>query len=309
MYLFEHPDFEDLLNQTARAIGMPFSFVEKDYWVTYVLFRLRGDGVDDFVFKGGTSLTKGWGLLERFSEDIDLLFTPHSKPKEQKKSRLKKINKVVSTFEGLTFDADQSESHGHYRADCFAYRRFDDQQLGPLLPHIKLEMGYRGGDSPNELRPIQSYVGRQLSIAGSPNLAADVPPFAIPVLDMRRTFVEKLFAIHSAFSNGEVKKYFRHYYDVYKLLGLAEVHGFIGQPEFDNLKTHVAEMCREFPKTRLPDGLDFSMSLAFQQTPSLTKILAEALSEQRGLFFVAPPTADEIMQRISSRIYKASAAK
>ena len=83
MYLFEHPDFEDLINQTAQTKKIPFSFVEKDYWVTYVLFRLRAEGIDDFVFKGGTSLTKGWGLLERFSEDIDLLFTHIPSPRSR----------------------------------------------------------------------------------------------------------------------------------------------------------------------------------------------------------------------------------
>lgn len=55
---------------------MPADFVEKDYWVTYVLYRLVKEGVDDFVFKGGTSLSKGWNLIDRFSEDIDLLFVP-----------------------------------------------------------------------------------------------------------------------------------------------------------------------------------------------------------------------------------------
>ncbi|MGE3680642.1 MAG: nucleotidyl transferase AbiEii/AbiGii toxin family protein [Bdellovibrionales bacterium] len=303
MFLYEHPDFEDLLAQTARAIGIPFSFVEKDYWVTYVLFRLCVEGVDDFVFKGGTSLTKAWGLLDRFSEDIDLLFTPHTKSKDQKRTRLKKINAVVSGFRGLTFAPDLSESHGHYRADCFRYHRFEGQQLGPLLPHIKLEMGYRGGEQPNELRPIQSYLGKQLVEAGAGDLAEDVLPFEVPVLDIRRTFVEKLFAIHSAFTNGEVKKYFRHYYDVYKLLGIDTVHEFVGKPEFEELKTHVAEMCREFPNTRIPAGLDFSRSMAFKSEPALIKTLAEALKEQRGLFFTEPPTADEIMQRISARIF------
>ena len=63
-------------------------------------------------------------------------------------------------------------------------------------------------------------------------------------------------------------------------------------------------MCRESPSTRVPDGLDFSKSNAFKHDSELTKILAEALKDERGLFFIAPPTADEIMQRISSLIFK-----
>lgn len=75
-YLFQNPDFSNLIAQSARQLKMPADFVEKDYWVTYVLYRLVKEGVDDFVFKGGTSLSKGWNLIDRFSEDIDLLFVP-----------------------------------------------------------------------------------------------------------------------------------------------------------------------------------------------------------------------------------------
>jgi predicted nucleotidyltransferase component of viral defense system len=274
MYLFEHPDFVDLIDQTATQIRMPFSFVEKDYWVTYVLLRLKSAGVDDFVFKGGTSLTKGWGLLDRFSEDIDLLFSPRTKSKDQKRTRLKRVNTIVSQFEGLTFEPKRSETHGHYRSDSFKYLRRDERDLGPLRPHIILEMGYRGGATPSELRAIQSYVGKQLEDAGQVNLADDVVAFQIPILDTRRTFIEKLFAIHSAFANNEIEIYFRHYYDVYKLLGLESVNDFIGSADFNAIKADVADMCREFPRTKIPEGLDFTKSVVSFVYKNIVKIIS-----------------------------------
>ena len=68
----EHSDFEALLLIVAEATGLPVGLVEKDYWVTHSLWALEESGFRVF-FKGGTSLSKGHGLIERFSEDLDLI--------------------------------------------------------------------------------------------------------------------------------------------------------------------------------------------------------------------------------------------
>ena len=73
-YATNHKDFADLLRATADSRGLPIWIVEKDYYVTRALRALRDKIGDHFLFKGGTSLSKGWDLIERFSEDIDLLF-------------------------------------------------------------------------------------------------------------------------------------------------------------------------------------------------------------------------------------------
>jgi len=70
--LFEHPDFEQAVLATAEAVGMPEQFVEKDYFVTETLRLIVERLGPKITFKGGTSLSKGWGLIRRFSEDIDL---------------------------------------------------------------------------------------------------------------------------------------------------------------------------------------------------------------------------------------------
>ncbi|MEO5634718.1 nucleotidyl transferase AbiEii/AbiGii toxin family protein, partial [Gaiella sp.] len=72
MRLFEREEFEQAILQAARRLGVSEQFVEKDYYVTEIL-RIVVEQLDDkAVFKGGTSLSKGWGLINRFSEDIDL---------------------------------------------------------------------------------------------------------------------------------------------------------------------------------------------------------------------------------------------
>ena len=70
----DHPEFRDLLRAAAEALNLPIWIVEKDYYVTRALRALSEQIGDQFLFKGGTSLSKAWKLIERFSEDIDLLF-------------------------------------------------------------------------------------------------------------------------------------------------------------------------------------------------------------------------------------------
>ena len=77
MTLNQHPDFRDLIIVTSAETGILPDLVEKDYWVTRVLRALARDSSleKQIIFKGGTSLSKGWRLIDRFSEDVDLLTT------------------------------------------------------------------------------------------------------------------------------------------------------------------------------------------------------------------------------------------
>lgn len=299
-YLHQHSDFVELINQTATRLKIPADFVEKDYWVSYVLYRLVNAGVNDFVFKGGTSLSKGWNLIDRFSEDIDLLFVPSSITKERQSKRLSAVRNIVSGFDGITYDKENSESSGSYRADRFNYARRTSSSTGLLLPYIKLEMGFRGGDSPQTTVKIQSYIGKQIEAAGGMPGFVDVEPFEILVLDPKRTFVEKLFAIHSAYTNGQIEKYVRHYYDVHKLLGLKDIQDFVGTSEYVKLKEDVAKVSEQFFKTVPPPDLDFSRSAAFQSSSELIAEIDRSLAAQRGLYFSELPSARDILSRLAA---------
>ena len=93
--------FRDAILLTSQRLEVSEVIVEKDYYVTMVLKSLAGK-VEDMVFKGGTSLTKCYQLLERFSEDIDISYTAESgTPGEARKKQLKKA--VVATMEEFQF--------------------------------------------------------------------------------------------------------------------------------------------------------------------------------------------------------------
>jgi hypothetical protein len=74
--LVNHEDFDDLVIATAAATDIPEPLVEKDYWITEILRSAVGRLGPAVLFKGGTSLSKGWKLIRRFSEDVDLLVNP-----------------------------------------------------------------------------------------------------------------------------------------------------------------------------------------------------------------------------------------
>ncbi len=85
MYLHEDNDnFKELLEQTADFTGRTAAVVEKDYYVTLIL-RLLSEKLDNVVFKGGTSLSKGYHAISRFSEDIDITFDEHIGEARRKK--------------------------------------------------------------------------------------------------------------------------------------------------------------------------------------------------------------------------------
>ena len=74
-FVHDDPEFDDLLQIVSRSRGLGAALVEKDYWVTHTLWALQAQGFEIW-FKGGTSLSKGFGLIERFSEDLDLKLEP-----------------------------------------------------------------------------------------------------------------------------------------------------------------------------------------------------------------------------------------
>ncbi len=79
MRLFEHPDFEQAVIRAAEHFlprGLRESIIEKDYFVTEALRILEQTAGERIIFKGGTSLSKGWGLIDRYSEDIDIFLDP-----------------------------------------------------------------------------------------------------------------------------------------------------------------------------------------------------------------------------------------
>jgi len=148
MRLCEHPEFAQAILAAERHFrdrGLRAAVIEKDYYVTETLRMIAAAAPGRVIFKGGTSLSKGWNLIRRFSEDIDLFLDPKAfDPELGKKGidrELKRLRDAVATHPGLRFVREESRTIGGFgRSDYFEYpQRFGGP--GEIRNRVLLEAG------------------------------------------------------------------------------------------------------------------------------------------------------------------------
>ena len=212
--------FEELLIGAANELAIPTNIIEKDYYVTVVLKSLS-DKLTDMVFKGGTSLTKCYQLLDRFSEDIDISYTADSGvPGEARKRQLKRA--VVDTMEELSFpiiNLDETRSRRHYNCYRAVYPSIYESS-GILKPELVVETYVALLPFPTTKRMVDNYIYRFLKKINRLDLAEtyELMPFEITTQTIERTLADKVFALCDYYMQGEVERHSRHLYDVYKIV-------------------------------------------------------------------------------------------
>lgn len=233
---------KSVYESVAIKVGLPAQVIEKDFWVTAILQTVFTLPVaKQLVFKGGTSLSKGWKLIERFSEDIDIAVDPIilGVPEgDLTKKQIKKLRKTSSLFvleqltpmiceevqrEGLhsfiTVDAQPNgEGDNTYpepRQIYLHYKSVFDKALTYLRPDVVLEVSARSLIEPTEPIQIKSILGEHLPVLPLTN---SVIHTAIPA----KTFLEKVFLLHELFSvpgHGMIAEHkSRHLYDLYVMM-------------------------------------------------------------------------------------------
>jgi predicted nucleotidyltransferase component of viral defense system len=312
MKLFESPDFTDLIQATQNHFGhngLTEMLVEKDYYVTEALRIIAYQYPQQVIFKGGTSLSKAWNLIQRFSEDIDLFLNkkafdpPLGESKADK--TLKTLENIVASHPAFTLDRERKASkRGVYRHSYFHYPQ-QFPSLGLVSNRIFLEVGTRSGTYPVEKCEISSYISQFLKAKGESLNAEDEASFTMSVLHYRRTFVEKLFAIHSAvmdFQNQQkaLGSQVRHYYDLYCLAQTDEITQLLTSDEYQSIKLDVYEISKlSFPQQidLLPEALDFSKSVALFPELDLAKEIAKEYKTQcQSLCYGIFPKWQEIQE-------------
>lgn len=222
-------EFADALQAAAGHLKMRPIFIEKDYWVTYVLKNLsQSTHTTEVVFKGGTSLSKAYNCIERFSEDIDLALI---KKPDASPSQLKNLIKTVETAvsNGLEyFQHEKEEKKGRNRRTFYHYPKvLSDADFGQVKDHIQLEINTFTNPVPHEEINISSYVGQFLEQSGFQDRIEqyELQPFVIQVLTRERTFFEKLLSLVRLSYEGpeKLREKIRHFYDLHKLLGQTDL--------------------------------------------------------------------------------------
>ncbi len=252
-YLHNHKNFNDLLRIIGAELNIDPGLVEKDYWIMHVLYGLKQQGFQ-FELKGGTSLSKGYGIIQRFSEDIDIHILPpaemkiNENPNNNNQGNIQKrkdfynilaneikINGIVSVKRDETFDDIKQYRSGGIR---LLYESKNNSIEG-VKEGILLEVGF-DSITPNNPVTISSWAydkAVQQGVDVIDNRAVDIACYHIGY-----TFVEKLQTIATKFRQEQEDKkerqnLMRQYYDVYCLLKDNNVQGFIGSEEYQKHKT------------------------------------------------------------------------
>jgi hypothetical protein len=246
-YLHHHPDFAALLRIIGEECAIAPALVEKDYWIMHCLYALQQTGMT-FELKGGTSLSKGYGIIGRFSEDIDIRIEPPAKlevktGRNQNKpahceSRKHFYNWLAATLavDGIEhIERDTAFDDAKYRSGGIRLRY--RATAGPLPPDLRdgilLEVGF-DDVTPNAPQDISSWA---YDYAAERVDVIDNRAKGIPCYHPGYTLVEKLQTISTKFrqqqqDDSPPESFMRHYYDVYCLLQAPEVQAFIGTPEY-----------------------------------------------------------------------------
>jgi predicted nucleotidyltransferase component of viral defense system len=233
--------------QAEERIGLPAASIEKDFWVCWTLRELGGlAGIGEHLtFKGGTSLSKAWKLIDRFSEDIDLVVdrgtlgyggeaSPERAPSSaQRKKRLdslvaacrdwvqgrlqpaltKRLSERVAGSHTLRLDPDAEDGQ------CLLFEypaAFREAEAGYVRPVVKIELGARSDDWPSDSHAFMPYLAEAL-----PEIALDAK-VSFRTLAAERTFWEKALLIHEETFRPADKpraiRMARHYYDLWCLI-------------------------------------------------------------------------------------------
>ena len=238
---------QDAIQAAAASLGIREIYVEKDYWVTVALYEVfHSDMASQVVFKGGTALSKCYRLIERFSEDVDLVVLRNEGENDnQLKKKIRAVGKIAGevmpeiTVDGLT------NKRGNIRKTVHQYDRLYDGNFGQAREHVVLETTWLGSFEPYFDLPISSYVGEMMREKGQEAFIREyrMAPFTIQVLGKTRTFCEKVMGlVRFSRTNDPItalRNKIRHVYDLHQLLKDEEVAAFFASSDFDDMLTKV----------------------------------------------------------------------
>lgn len=213
--------FKDLINATAQHFLIPTVYVEKDYWVTFVLRNLsRSKYKKNLIFKGGTSLSKAYKLINRFSEDIDIAVHIEAISGNQLRNYLRDATATLS--EGLVYIPGRygESKHGNIRKTWHRYPRFMEGDFAQASQDLLIEINAFTIPEPFSLIPINSLIAEFLYCINKVTVIDKygLEFFEVNVLSVQRTVAEKIMALVKASrmvdAESELKVKIRHIYDL-----------------------------------------------------------------------------------------------
>ena len=253
-FVHEDREFEQLLAIVARDTGISEALIEKDYWVTHTLWALHETSLDIW-FKGGTTLSKGYGLIQRFSEDLDLMILPGATTGLPEVTSWTSTNKGPVMRRQAFFDAlagafavpsvhiERDRSNIDKRARGADYvghypSAWLDQMVPAMSPFVRIEVGH-ARVSPHVKMPLSSFIHDYLDTQGMLDDYDENRPRVVRCVHPLVTLLEKLDAITRRYKRDpvEAESFVRHYQDAAQIIQAIE--------KLPEIEMAVAELVRD----------------------------------------------------------------
>lgn len=231
--------FFQIINKISQEKGINEAIIEKDYFVSLILKEIAKRN-KNIIFKGGTSLSKCFGLISRFSEDIDI-----SCERKLSQGEIKTINhSIVNIVQDLGFSLENEKDI----SSGMAYNKFEikypsQYKLGGLKQNVIIETVFSINAYPVETKYASNIIYDYLKDNNLLDKVSfdEIMPFEIKTQSIIRTFVDKVFALCDYYLNNDIVEHSRHLYDIYKMFDSIDFN--------DEFKLYINEI-RELRKSK-----------------------------------------------------------
>lgn len=325
----------EAIKETATRMQLHPTPVEKDFWVCYLLRELfKLECVKNhLIFKGGTSLSKCYGIIERFSEDIDLSIHASAfgveiedalaeLSKSQRDNRIKTLYRAARLFiettlipelnarlldklQGFDWTLKLSEVKKDFHILHFAYPKAlsQNQQLRYARPYVQIELSARAEHEPAEERDVQPYIAEHY-----PQLF-DQPQTPVKVLAARRTFWEKATILHAESIRPADEtmppRLARHAYDLHQLMQSGIGQEALAEPELlERVAKHKAFF---YTQAEVDYESAYTGGLIVMPQGSRLQELAADYTAMRDFFMSEPPDFNDILASLQTIEQQANA--
>lgn len=249
--------FEQVILKVSEDTGIDAGIVEKDYFVTLFLRRIV-ELQPNIIFKGGTSLSKCYKLINRFSEDIDLNIETDANPTEGQRRKLKaNIVAIVNEFDFSIDNPEKVKSNRKYNRYVINYPTVFTSSY--LKEHLIVETSVYIKAYPCQKMQATSIIYDYLNENGYTDLIVKyrLEPFELNVQTAERTLIDKLYALGDYYLTDAVHEHSRHIYDIYKLSEIVTID--------DNIRVLIKEVYEDRKPHDLchsaKDGIDMNFLL------------------------------------------------
>lgn len=241
--------FQDAIKKTSEMYNIREIYVEKDYWVTLALKEIFSSDINKYcVFKGGTALSKCHKLINRFSEDIDIVVLRNGD--ESGGSLKKKLKQISTVVGGVMQEVDVegiTNKRGKIRKIAYEYNKVYKGEFGQVRDKIILESSLFGYYEPSTIVPISSLITDMIRDNGLDELLDkyEMHPFEVRVLSKLRTFCEKIMSLvkfsHTENAIEDLSNKIRHIYDLHMMSKDRQVVEFFNGDEFNEMLVRVGK--------------------------------------------------------------------